>query len=108
MSNRKILIFSIGFLILVIIASLGYVLWEKGTFSKKEEPIFISYIGLWDPKIINPLKIEFQKQNPNITIEYEQKNQTLYFETLQNLLAGEEPPDIFWWHSGWGPMLKKN
>lgn len=108
MSNRKILLISVGFLVLVLIASLGFIFWEKGTFSKKEEPLFISYVGLWDPKIINPLKIEFQKQNPNVTIEYEQKSQTLYFRTLQNLLTEEKPPDIFWWHSGWGPMLKSD
>jgi multiple sugar transport system substrate-binding protein len=106
MSNRRILFISVGFLVLVLIASLGFILWEKGIFTKKEEPVFISYVGLWDPEIITPLKIEFQKQNPNVTIEYEQKNQTLYFETLQNLLSKEKPPDIFWWHSGWGPMLK--
>ncbi len=81
---------------------------KKEFFKKKEKPVFISYVGLWDSSIINPLKVEFQRENPNVTIEYEQKDQTLYFKTLKNLISAEKAPDIFWWHSGWGPMLQND
>lgn len=108
MPERKIFLGSFVFLLLVIIIALIIVVREGDLFSSQEEPIFISYVGFWDPEVINSLKLEFQRQNPGVTIEYEQKNPELYFETLQNLIASEEQPDIFWWHSGWGPMLKNN
>ncbi len=108
MSKRKLTWTASALLLIVIIVGLVIIVVEKELFSKKEEPIFISYVGLWDPEIINSLKTEFQRQNPDITIEYEKKDPKLYFETLQNLLTQEKPPDIFWWHSGWGPMLKDN
>ena len=108
MSDRKIFLFSFLFLLLVGIVAVIIVVRESHLFSKEEEPIFISYVGLWDPDIINPLKVEFQRQNPDVTIEYEQKNPELYFETLKNLIASETTPDIFWWHSGWGPLLKND
>lgn len=108
MSDRKLIAGSFIFLFLVILIGSIIIVREKGFFSQEETPTFISYVGLWDPEIINPLKIEYQKQNPNITIEYEQKEPELYFETLNNLLATDNPPDIFWWHSGWGPMLNND
>ena len=108
MPERKIFLGSIIFLFVVIIGALTIVVREGDLFPTPEEPTFISYIGFWDPEIINPLKIEFQRQNPSITIEYEQKNPGLYFETLQNLISSKEQPDIFWWHSGWGPTLKND
>ena len=108
MSDRKIFLASVVFLLLVAVAAIVIVIREGGFLTKAEKPIFISYVGLWDPEVINPLKVEFQRQNPNVTIEYEQKNQDLYFETLKNLLVQEKPPDIYWWHSGWGPMLKED
>ena len=89
MSDRKIFLASVVFLLLVAVAAIVIVIREGGFLTKAEEPIFISYVGLWDPEVINPLKVEFQRQNPNVTIEYEQKNQDLYFETLKNLLVQE-------------------
>ena len=101
MSDRKIFLVSFIFLFLVITAAVVVVVREGDFLAKEEEPVFISYVGLWDPEVINPLKIEFQRQNPNVTIEYEQKNPDLFFETLKNLLGKERPPDIYWGHSGW-------
>ena len=75
---------------------------------KKVDPIFLKVVGFWDPKVFNSLKKEFQEQNPQITIEYEQKDPKRYFPNLKADLVTIKTPDVFWWHSGWGPQLEKN
>ncbi len=71
------------------------------------KPVFLKVMGFWDPKVFNTLKEQFQEQNPQITIEYEQKDPTRYFPNLKADLATTSTPDVFWWHSGWGPELKQ-
>ena len=108
MSDRKLVLIVLSLFLLEIVASFVFIAREKKIFEKKEKPTFISYVGLWDPKIINPLKVEFQRQHPNVTVEYEKKDPRLYYETLKNLISSDKSPDIFWWHSGLGPLLKEH
>src|SRR3990172_2091326 len=74
---------------------------------REPKPVFLKVIGFWDPKVFNPLKTQFQNKHPEITIEYEQKDPKRYFTNLKADLATTRTPDVFWWHSGWGPELKQ-
>ncbi|MEX0617256.1 MAG: extracellular solute-binding protein [Candidatus Woykebacteria bacterium] len=108
MTKKRIILFGILFIAVEIIVGLVIILADQGAFTKKEENTHLSYVGLWEPAIINPLIEEYQRDNPKVSIEYEEKDPKRYFETLRNSLASDAPPDIFWWHSGWGPMLKND
>ena len=73
------------------------------------EPVFLKVVGFWEPEVFNTIKKEFQEKNPEVTIEYEQRQKDNYFATLKVDLAKKETtPDLFWWHSGWGPRLNKS
>ncbi|OGY29358.1 MAG: hypothetical protein A3F35_00290 [Candidatus Woykebacteria bacterium RIFCSPHIGHO2_12_FULL_45_10] len=101
---RKFLPYLIGFLLLVVgIVGALFLLYHKQ--QKESGPVVLHYVGLWDPDVINPLKLEYQKSHPNVIIEYEQKEKDRYFSYLDKALAGKNPPDLFWWHNGWGPVM---
>ncbi len=73
------------------------------------KPIFLKVVGFWEPEVFNTVKKEFQEKNPQITIEYEQQQKDNYAANLKaDIGKSETTPDVFWWHSGWGPELAKN
>lgn len=74
--------------------------------AKQPEPVFLRVVGLWDESVFNVLKKEFQKKHPEITIEYEKQDLKRYYKNLSADLDSSKPPDVFWWHSGWGPNLR--
>lgn len=74
--------------------------------SKAVTPVTLTYYGLWEPKeVMQPVIDEFQKQNPNIKVDYQMQESTDYRERLQTLLAGKATPDIVRFHSTWIPMF---
>lgn len=99
----KIILPVLVFFITILLAILG--LNAIFLTEKPPKPIFLKVVGFWDPKVFNSLKKEFQAKNPEITVEYEQKNQERYFANLKADLVSPKNPDVFWWHSGWGPEL---
>ncbi|MCH7951775.1 extracellular solute-binding protein, partial [Patescibacteria group bacterium] len=71
------------------------------------QEVTLSYWGLWEPKeVMQQVIDEFQKENPNIKVEYAQQSHKDYRERLQSALARGEGPDIFRFHNTWVPMLK--
>ncbi len=75
--------------------------------TKTPEPITLNYWGLWeDNPVIKAVLSEYQTQNPNVTINYQQQSHKDYRERLQSALARGEGPDIFRFHNTWVPMLK--
>lgn len=76
---------------------------------KAPEPVFLRVVGFWDTEVFNVIKKEFQDNHPEVTIEYEKKNPEHYYENLKADLTKEtQGPDLFWWHSSWGPVLQSN
>lgn len=59
-----------------------------------------------DPRIVQPLIEEFQKANPNIRINYVQKDIETYEDELIDALASGQGPDIFSIHNDWLPKHK--
>ena len=67
----------------------------------------LTYWGLWEGKdIIQPIIDDYQKENPNTIINYQQATHNQYRERLESALAKEGGPDIFRFHNTWTPMLK--
>lgn len=69
--------------------------------------VTLTYWGLWEGKdIIQPIIDDYQKQNPNVTINYEQSTPSQYRERLETAISKEGGPDLFRFHNSWTPMLK--
>lgn len=75
--------------------------------AEKPKPSFVKVAGFWDKEVFNVVKKQFQEKNPEITIEYERKDPKRYFANLKADLSTKNGPDVFWWHSSWGPLLRK-
>lgn len=106
-SAKKTLIYIATFIVTVVVVYTGLVLVFGS--SRDQKPVSLKVVGFWDTKVFNNLKAEFQKENPLVTIEYEQRQPENYLPTLAADLQNETTTaDVFWWHSGWGPELSKN
>lgn len=69
----------------------------------------ITYQGLWEPaSVMQPVLDEFEKQNPDIKVNYQMQSQVDYRERLQTELTSTNPPDVVRYHSTWLPMLITN
>jgi multiple sugar transport system substrate-binding protein len=92
----------------------GILLVAAGVFavmklSKKTQAVTLEYWGLWESdNIIRPVLDEFEKQHPNIKVQYKVQSLTQYRERLKRTLSGNPGPDIFRIHNSWIPMFKEN
>jgi multiple sugar transport system substrate-binding protein len=50
---------------------------------------------------------EFEKQNPGITVNYQQQSPKDYRERLQSAIAAGRGPDVYRFHASWVPMLQR-
>lgn len=78
----------------------------------KPREVTLKYWGLWEPEaVMRPLIEAYQKDHPNIKIEYRMEAPGGYRERVQARLRGGEEvekPDIFRFHNTWLPMLKND
>ncbi len=91
---------------------LGFVFWKFGPSltlfnkPKPQGPITLTYWGLWeDDNLIKPVALEYQKQHPNITINYERKSSVNYRTRVQTQIREGVGPDVFRIHNSWLPMF---
>ena len=102
--------------VIIIVLSLsiilGFLFWKfapsVSLFKQKKEtgPITLTYWGLWeDDNLIRPLIGEYQKQHPNIVINYERKSSVNYRTRAQTQSREGVGPDIFRIHNSWLPMF---
>lgn len=109
------LLFKIGLALIFLLVGLGagaYFLLPYFSQSSSNK-VTLKYWGLWeDKKIMQPLLDEFHKQNPNITVDYEEQdikqlakdNQNYPKRVIARINAGEGP-DLFRYHNTWYPLL---
>jgi len=115
----KILLF---LLIVSLIGVLGFFGWkffgDKINIGKKQ--VTLVYWGLFEPPtVMQQVIADFEKENPNIKINYSQQSLTQYRQRLQERLFSasqqtkeksqeildSETPDIFRIHQSWVPMF---
>ncbi|MFH0942735.1 MAG: extracellular solute-binding protein [Candidatus Beckwithbacteria bacterium] len=102
------ILIGIGLLLLLILLVTKVILPK---FQKPKTPdiITLKYWGLWEPEnLMADVIADYQKQNPNVTIQYVRQSSKDYRERLQSSLAKGDGPDIFRWHNTWLPMLKSD
>jgi len=67
----------------------------------------ITYWGLWEPTpVLQDTLTQFESENPDIKVNYQQQTYRDYRERLQAAVAGGRGPDVFRYHASWVPMLR--
>ncbi|OGB76160.1 hypothetical protein A2476_04525 [candidate division CPR3 bacterium RIFOXYC2_FULL_35_7] len=101
--TQKIL-FIVAILIIVgVFSALGYFIYSY-LINKKPpaKQITLTYWGLWESKEnIQPIIDAYEKENPNVNINYEERSPEFYFETLASRLGKDTGPDIVRVHNTW-------
>ena len=99
-------------IVLSLAIVLGFIFWKFGPsislFQTKKEtgPITLTYWGLWEEdNLIKPVIAQYQKQNPNVLINYERKSSLNYRTRVQTQIREGVGPDIFRIHNSWLPMF---
>ncbi|HUQ85736.1 MAG TPA: sugar ABC transporter substrate-binding protein [Candidatus Limnocylindrales bacterium] len=93
----------IGLIILLVLIFIFFLIIPKGKSNKK---VKLVWWGLWeDARVMQPLISEFQKENPNITIEYTKQNPKQYREKLLARINNGTGPDVFRFHNSWVSMM---
>ncbi|MBU3957102.1 extracellular solute-binding protein [Patescibacteria group bacterium] len=102
---KKILPIILG---LILVVGLVFLIIKVGLprFQKPKE-ITLTYWGLWEPEsVMRQVIADWNKDNPNIKINYSMQSKLQYRERVQSALARGEGPDIFRYHATWLPMFK--
>ncbi len=100
-------------IVLVLAIIFGFLFWKFGPNisdlfgkAKPKGPITITYWGLWEEgNLIKPIIDAYQKQNPNIIINYNKQSSVNYRTRVQTQVRGGEGPDVFRIHNSWLPMF---
>lgn len=113
--RRALLFLAIG---LILLGAAGWIIFPDVRsdivqkipwFGRSNKPITLVYWGLWEPReVIQPLLDQYQKDNPEVTIEYQVRSPEDHFQTVQSRLKSEGAPDIIRVHSSWVPFIKDN
>lgn len=91
-------------LVVIIVSGLLFFLFGRG--GSGNEKVTLTYWGLWETKeLMQPFIDKFQQENPNVTINYEQKSLTGYRQSLIERIKAGTGPDIFQIHNTWLPEL---
>ena len=93
----------IGVVIFIIILVVVILFLPKGITQKK---VSLVWWGLWeDARVTQSVIADFQKENPNITVEYIKQDPKQYRERLTTRVKNGTGPDIFRFHNTWYPMV---
>jgi len=89
-------------LVVMVIFTIVLPIFTKNSSGK----VTLTYWGLWeDSKIMQGVISDFERQNPNITINYSKEDVKQYRERLLTRINNGSGPDIFRFHNSWYPML---
>lgn len=100
-------------IVLLISIVLGFLFWKFGpniSFFNKAQPqgpVTLTYWGLWeDSNLVKPLIDQYQKQNPNVVINYVRQSSVNYRTRVQTQIRAGVGPDVFVIHNSWLPMFQ--
>ncbi|MDP2649614.1 MAG: extracellular solute-binding protein [bacterium] len=97
------------FIALVVLFLIGFLVFSflLPRFSpKKDEKVTLTYWGLWeDKRTMASIISDFERQNPNITVDYVKQDVKDYRERVVTRINNGTGPDLFPFHSTWLPMF---
>lgn len=111
-SRFKVLIFiALGLLVVGTIAFFLFRTLVGGAAQKPQAAsptnvVTLTYFGLWEPSsVMKPVIDAFEKQNPNIKIDYQLQSPADYQDRVKTALEGQTAPDVVRLHTTWLPIF---
>ena len=102
---KKILKVGIGLVVVLLVFTLLFTVVVPMLLGSSNGKVTLTYWGLWeDSKTMQSLIDGFERQNPNITIDYSKQDIKQYRERLLTRIANGNGPDIFRFHNSWYSM----
>lgn len=96
----------IGIIVIVLIAFLGTNIFSFIKGRQAPKTVTLTYWGLWEDKNIMATVIsDFEREHPDIKVDYQKRDIKQYRESLKARLASGQGPDIFRFHNSWLPMF---
>ncbi len=99
---------------IVVIGLIAYILFKllgnrepsSTQPASPENIVTLTYFGLWEPSsVMKPVIDAFEKENPNIKIDYQLQAPQDYQDRVKTALSSATPPDIVRLHSTWLPIF---
>ncbi|MGH7245388.1 MAG: extracellular solute-binding protein [Candidatus Levyibacteriota bacterium] len=95
-----------GVVIAIILAIVFMSIFLKGGSKNGNGKVTLTYWGLWeDNNVMQSVIADFERQNPNITVDYSMQDPKEYSQRLLTRIQNNTGPDVFRFHSSWGPMM---
>jgi len=102
----KIIKIFLGLLVIAILIPVVLFVISSNSGKGIGGKLTLTYWGLWeDQKTMQPIISDFERENPNIIINYVPQSIKQYRETLQTRINNGTGPDIFRFHNTWYPMF---
>lgn len=103
---NKILKIILGIFTLIVLLFVIFGLILPNFGKNKNETTTLTYWGLWeDSRVMYVIISDFERQNPQIKIDYSKQDPKEYRERLITRINNGTGPDIFRFHNTWYPML---
>lgn len=105
-SSRNIVKILLGIVVIVFIGFLTFGIVIPKFREVQKSKATLTYWGLWeDAPIMQSIISDFNRQYPDITINYLKQDHKQYRERLVTRIQNGTGPDIFRFHNTWLPML---
>ncbi len=96
----------IGLVVVLLVFLLAFFVVIPHLPKSSSKNVTLTYWGLWeDSSSMQGIISDFERANPNITINYSKQDIKQYRERLLTRIANGTGPDIFRFHNSWYPML---
>lgn len=106
-SGGNIVKLLIGLFAIIIIVLVIFILIIPN-LGKRNQKLTLSYWGvLEDQSVIQPIISDFEKENPNINVEYTKQDTKDYQEKLLTRIQQGTGPDIFNFQNNWYPKVSQ-
>lgn len=103
---KKLLKIGIGLAVILVIAMILFTVIIPKLPSSPSGQVTLTYWGLWeDSKTMQSLIDGFERQYPNIKVNYSEQDVKQYRERLLTRINNGNGPDVFRFHNSWYPML---
>lgn len=106
---RNLIPLLIGAAAFILLAFLGFTFLPKLLSNKDNEPVVLTYWGLWEPaSVMQGVIADYERDHPNVKVNYQMQSPKNYRSRLQSAIDGGTGPDIARIHNTWVPMLSKS
>ncbi|KKT30058.1 MAG: Extracellular solute-binding protein family 1 [Candidatus Collierbacteria bacterium GW2011_GWC2_44_18] len=96
----------IGLVAYILFRILGKTVSDKTQSVSPSTAVTLTYYGLWEPSsVMKPVIDAFEKQNPNIKVDYQLQSPQDYQDRVKTALESQSSPDVVRLHTTWLPLF---